>query len=188
MAEHLPADAGVSELTATTEVPGGAGHHAEPSALGLGPSAWVALSMTVVILVALYFKVPRMITGMLDKRIDGIRHMLDEAAVLRKEAEALKAEYEKKVADATRLAAEFKVSAEHEAKMIIEKARVDAAELVARREKMAEEKIAAAERAAIDDLRAKAAEAASVAARGLIREKHTAEADKALVDQAIAGI
>jgi len=166
----------------------GAGH-AEPLALGLASASWiVAASMTVLIIVALYLKVPKMITGMLDKKIDGIRHMLDEAAQLRKEAEALKAEYEKKVADATKLAAEFRTAAEHEAQMIIDKAKADAADLVARREKMAEEKIAAAERSAVEELRARAAEAAASAAKGLIRKNHTAQADKSLVDQAIAGM
>jgi len=166
-----------------------AGGHAEPLALGFASASWiVAASMTVLILVMLYLKIPRFISSMLDKKIDGIKHMLDEAATLRKEAEALKAEYEKKVADATKLAAEFRTAAEHEAQMIIDKAKADATDLVARREKMAEDKIASAERAAIDELRAKAAGAASAAARGLIQKNHTAQADKALVDQAIAGI
>ena len=165
------------------------GEHAQPVALGLASASWiVAAAMAVLIIVALYLKVPKMVTGMLDKKIEGIRHMLDEAAQLRKEAEALKAEYEKKVADATRLAAEFRTAAEHEAQMIIDKAKADAADLVARREKMAEEKIAAAERSAIDELRARAADAATTAARGLIRQNHSAQADKALVDQAIAGM
>ena len=166
-----------------------AGGHAQPLALGLASASWiVAASMTVLILLGLYLKVPKMITGMLDQKISGIKHMLDEAATLRKEAEALKAEYEKKVADATKLAAEFRAAAEHEAQMIIDKARSDAADLVARREKMAEEKIAAAERSAVEELRARAAEAATAAAQGLIRQNHTAQADKALVDQAIAGM
>ena len=90
--------------------------------------------------------------------------------------------------DAAKLAEEFKTAAQHEAQMIIDKARVDAADLVARREKMAEDKIAAAERTAIAELRAKAAEAATVAARGLIKANHSAAADKTLVDQAISGI
>lgn len=183
MAEHAG-----HELTATTEAPGGAAHHAEPSALGLAPSAWVALSMTVLILVMLYLKVPKLIGSMLDGKIAGIKHMLDEASTLRKEAEALKAEYQQKIIDAEKLAVEFRAAAQHEAQMIIDKAKVDAADLVARREKMAEDKIAAAERGAIDELRAKAAQAATTAARGIIKQNHGAQADKALVDQAIAGI
>lgn len=185
MAEHVPA---AHELTATTEAHGGAAPHAEPSALGLTPMAWVSLSMTVLILVMLYLKIPKLIGSMLDTKIAGIKHMLDEAATLRKEAEALKVEYQQKIANAEKLAGEFRVAAEHEAQMIIDKAQADATALVARREKMAEDKIAAAERTAIADLRAKVAEAATSAARGLIQKNHSAQADKGLVDQAIAGI
>jgi F-type H+-transporting ATPase subunit b len=166
-----------------------AGEHAEPMAFGfVTPGMWVALAMTVLILVAIWMKVPGLVASMLDSKIAGIKHMLDEAATLRKEAEALKAEYQQKIADAEKLAAEFKTAAEHEAQMIIAKAETDAIALVARREKMAEEKIAAAERTAIAELRTKAAAAAATAARGLIAQNHTAQADKTLVDQAIAGI
>jgi F-type H+-transporting ATPase subunit b len=176
------------DLNLLAEAAHGAAEHAEASALGLGPGGWVALSMIALIAIMLYLKVPALVASMLDKKIEGIRKMLDEAATLRSEAEALKAEYERKVANATKHAEELRTAAEHEATLIVEKARTDAAALVARREKMAEDKIAAAERAAVADLRAKAAEAAAVAARGLIRENHSAAADKALVDQAISGI
>jgi F-type H+-transporting ATPase subunit b len=158
------------------------------TAWGLSPSGWVALSMIALILIMLWAKVPAIVASALDKKIEGIRHMLDEAATLRKEAEALKAEYEQKVANAAKLAEELKTVAEHEAAQIVEKAKTDAAALVVRRQKMAEDKIAAAERNAVADLRARAADAATLAARGLIAENHSAEADKALVDRAIAGI
>jgi F-type H+-transporting ATPase subunit b len=165
-----------------------AGEAHEATALGLPAGGWVALSMIALILIMLWAKVPAMVGSMLDKKIDGIRHMLDEAATLRKEAEALKAEYERKVANATKHAEDITALAEHEAKAIIEKAKVDAAALITRREKMAEDKIAAAERTAIADLRAKAAEVAAVAARDLIAQNHGPAADKALVDEAIGAI
>ena len=164
------------------------GEHAAVTALGISPSGWVALSMIALVLIMLWAKVPALVASMLDKKIEGIKHMLDEAATLRREAEALKAEYEKKIADAAKLAEEMKTVAEHEAAQIVEKAKTDAAALVARRQRMAEDKIAAAERAAVADLRARAADAATSAAHALIAENHTAAADKALVDQAIAGI
>jgi len=167
----------------------GGGHAPGPLALGIAPPvAIVAAAMTVLILLALYLGVPKLLGSMLDKKITGIKHMLDEASSLRKEAEALKSEYEAKIAGAEKLAAEFKTAAEHEAQMIIDKAQADATALVARREKMAEDKIAAAERTAIAELRAKTAEAASAAARRLIKDNHNAQADRVLVDQAISGI
>jgi F-type H+-transporting ATPase subunit b len=166
-----------------------AGHEAaEASAWGFDPGGWVALAMVAVFLIMLRMKVPALIAGALDKQIAGIRQQLDEAANLRKEAEALKAEYEAKMKASDDEATALKAAASREADEIIKQAKVDATALISRREKMAEEKIGAAERRTIDELRAKAAELATVAARGLIAKNHTAAADKALVDEAIAGL
>ena len=138
--------------------------------------------------VMLYMKVPSLVAGALDKKIEGIKAMLTEAEELRKEAEALKAEYEKKLKSADQHAADVKAAAEEEAKSIVAKAKDDASALIKRREKMAEDKIAAAERAAVDELRARAASAAAAAAKALIAGKHDAEADRKLVDQSISDI
>ena len=162
--------------------------HAEPVALGLNPVAWVALSMTVLILVAIWKKVPGMITGGLDSSIAEIRKQLDEAKALRAEAEALRKEYADKIAGAEKDAAAMIEHAKSEADAIVAKAEADTKVLIKRREKMAEDKIAAAERGAIAELRTKAANAAAAAARQLIAANHNAKADKALVDEAIGGI
>jgi F-type H+-transporting ATPase subunit b len=159
----------------------GAVEHAEPHAFGLNPMAWVALSMLVLILIALYLKVPGMLTSGLDASIAEIKKQLDEAKSLRAEAEALRQEY------ATKIAAMFD-HARHEAEAIIAKAEADTTTTIGRREKMAADKIAAAERGAVDELRARAARAATTAAGQLIAAKHGAAADKALVDEAIGAI
>lgn len=166
------------------------GEHAEePVALGfLNAGGMWALAMLVVIAIMLKAGVPKIVAAALDKKIEGIRQLLDEAAKLRKEAEALKAEYEGKLADAARHAEAITQTATEEAQHILAKAKDDATALVARRKKMAENKIAAAERNAVAELRAKAAQAATQAARGLIADQHSAAADKALVDEAIAGL
>ena len=167
----------------------GAAHEAaEPSALGLSPGAWVALSMTVLIVVALLLKVPAMLTGMLDAGISDIKRQLDEAKQLRAEAEALRQEYATKIAGAEKDAAAMLAHAKTEAEAIIAKAEADTTVVIARREQMASDKIAAAERSAVSELRAKAADAATAAARGLISANHKAKSDKALIDEAIAGI
>jgi len=162
--------------------------HAGPNLMGMGPVFLVAAAMAVLILIALFLKVPKAITGGLDKGIAEIRHQLDEAKALRAEAEALRKEYADKIANAEREVAEMLAHAKHEAEAIVAKAEVDTTDLIARREKMASEKIAAAELAAVQDLRNKAAAAAAVAAGTLIRKGHDAAADKGLVDQAIAGL
>jgi F-type H+-transporting ATPase subunit b len=162
---------------------------AEPVAFGfMGPGVWVALSMTVLIGVMLWQKVPGIITGSLDKSIAEIKKQLGEAKTLRAEAEALRKEYADKIAGAEKDAAAMLDHARHEADAIVAKAEADTTAVIARREKMAEDKIASAERAAIADLRAKAASAAAVAATGLIRQNYSADADRSQVDQAISVI
>ena len=185
-AEHA-AEAG-EHLVATVEDHAGETNHTEPSSLGLAPGGWVGLSMLVFLLILIWKKVPSLITSMLDNKIAGIRQMLDEAATLRKEAEALKTEFEQKLVSAARDAEEITAAAHDEAKHILEKAEKDAADLVVRRERMAEEKIAAAELAAIADLRKTAANTAAKAALDLIRKNHSVKADAALVDEAISSI
>lgn len=175
-------------LLAHAAAEAGAEHHVEPVALGLNPVAWVALSMLVLIAVALYLKVPGMLTSGLDASIADIRKQLDEAKHLRAEAEALRKEYADKIANATKDAAAMLEHAKHEAEAIVAKAEADTTTVISRREKMAADKIAAAERGAIEELRATAARAAASAAGTLIAAKHSADADKGLVDQAIAGI
>jgi len=169
---------------------GGVGHGnaPDPAALGLDGTAWVSLAMAVFIAILVWKKVPGLITRGLDGQIAAIRARLDEAKALRTEAEQLRDEYARKIANAEKDAAAIVENARGEAQALVAKAETDAAELVARRTRMAEDKIAAAERQAVADIRAKAAEAAAAAAARLIAERHDAAADRALVDRTIAGI
>lgn len=166
----------------------GPANHPDPSALGLDGTGWVSLAMAVFLLIVLLRGGWGMVTRLLDGQIAGIRRQLDEAKALRAEAEALRDEYARKVADAEATAAEMTRHAEAESAAIVEQARADADELVARRGKMAEDKIAAAERAALAEVRAKAAAAAAAAAGSLIAQRHGIEADRALVSRTIVGL
>jgi F-type H+-transporting ATPase subunit b len=179
----------MAEVHASTAVADHApAEHAEPTFLGFNPGGWVAIAMIAVILIMIWKKVPGAIAGALDKKIAAIRAQLAEAEALRKEAEALKAEYAKKAAEAESDAAAMVERAKHEAEGLIEKARKDADALVERRSRMAEEKIAAEERAAIQQLRAAAADAATRAAARLIADNVDSSTDAALVDSAIKGL
>ena len=179
MAEH-PVTA------ASTEAHPPAEHHEAPSAFGLEAPGWIALAMIVVIGILIWKRVPALIAAALDKKIATIRAQLDEAAQLRAEAEALKAEYEARAEQAGAEAATMIERARAEADGIVLQAETDAAALVERRTRMAEDKIAAAERAAIDEVRARAARAAAAAAAALIGDKLDAATDKPMVDAAIA--
>ncbi|WP_246166318.1 F0F1 ATP synthase subunit B [Sphingomonas sinipercae] len=171
--------------TTHTEVDAGAEHHVDPKALGFDATMLVALAMVVVIALMVWKKVPAAIGRSLDSKIEGIRSQLAEAQALRKEAEALKAEYEARAQAAEGEAAAMIERAHSEAAGIVAKAQTDAEALVVRRTRMAEEKIAAEERTAIQQLRTAAADAASKAAARLISEQLDAKADAALVDASI---
>lgn len=179
-------DDAVPETHATTEAHGGEAHEVVPAALGMDATMWVALAMLLVIALAIWKKVPAMVGGMLDGQIAGIKAQLDQATNLRKEAEAIKAEYEAKAKAAAADAEAMKANAVEEAKLIVAKAKSDATALIERRGKAAEDKIAAAERAAIADVRAKAASAAAAAAAQLIAAHHDAKVDASLVDATIS--
>ena len=177
----------MAEPAAHTEVP--AEQHEVPAAFGVVTApAVVALCVLLVIIFMIWKKVPAAIGRSLDKKIEAIREQLAEAESLRKDAEALKAEYQAKATAADKEAADLVERAKHEAEAIVAKAADDANALVERRKAMAEAKIAAEERSAIDELRAAAAKAATAAAAKLIAERSDAKSDKSLVDQAIKGL
>jgi F-type H+-transporting ATPase subunit b len=160
----------------------------EPTFLGLNPGGWVALAMLTVFAILIWKKVPGAIGRALDSKIALIRDQLAEAEALRKEAEALKGEYEAKAASADKDREALLERAKHEADEIVAKAKTDAEALIGRRTRMAEDKIATEERAAVEQLRATAADAAANAAARLIAERHDAGTDAKLVDQAIKEI
>jgi F-type H+-transporting ATPase subunit b len=174
-----------TQIKTGTEVPT---HEAEPSAFGLTAPGWIALAMIVVIAILLRGNLHRIIAGALDGKIKLIRDQLAEAEALRKEAEALKAEYEKKSKSAEKDREALLERAKHEAEVIVAKAKTDAEALIERRTRMAQDKIAAEERTAIEQLRATAADAAAKATARLIAERHDAGTDARLVDQAIKEI
>lgn len=164
------------------------GEH-EATLLGLGPEGWVYAGITIFFVIAIFgAKAHRKVLAALDAQIAETRRELDEAQAIRAEAEALLASARRQQDESAKEAAEILKHASHEAEAIVAKAKADTAELVARREKMAQDKIGAAERSAVEQLRSKVAQAASLAARELISGRHTAKADKALVDEAIADL
>ena len=185
---HVRAPAGDGAESGQVEHVGAPEHHPLPTALGLDAPQWIALAMVVVFAILIWKRVPALIGRALDSKIAAIRAQLDEAAQLRAEAEAIRAEYETKAARADAEAATVLERARAEAEGIVRQAESDASALVERRTRMAEDKIAAAERAAVDEVRAKAARAAAAAAESLIRDKLDAGADKALVDRTIEGL
>ncbi|MDY7097952.1 MAG: hypothetical protein SXU28_07430 [Pseudomonadota bacterium] len=160
----------------------------EKGALFLDDYGWVALAMAVLIAIIIWKKVPGMLMGGLDAKIEEIKQQLEEAKSLRAEAETLRDEYAAKIASAEQDAEKMMEGARSEADAILAKAEADSEAMVARRQRMAEDKIAAAERDAVNEVRERAAQAATVASRKLISESHTKAADSKLADEVISSL
>ena len=160
----------------------------EPAALGLDSYQWVSIAMLVLVGIFIWKKVPGLITGGLDSKIQEIKDQLDEAKNLRAEAEALRDEYATKIKDAEKHAEYMLANAERDSDAILKKAEADGKLMVERRKRMAEDKIATAEREAVAEVKSVAVNAAAAAARTLIADRHDAEADKKLANEMISSI
>jgi F-type H+-transporting ATPase subunit b len=106
----------------------------------------------------------------LDARGRRIAKDLDDAARLRKEAEALLAEYKQKRIDAEKEAAGIIAQAKSDAEEYAAETRRKLSEMLERRARQAEQKIAQAEASAIKDVRNAATEMAIAAAQTLVAE------------------
>ena len=148
----------------------------------------VLLAFIVFIGVLLYFKVPAMIAGLLDKRADTIRAELEEAKALREEAQTLLASYERKQKEVQAQAERIVEAARDEAVKAAEQAKADIKASVVRRLAAAEDQIASAEAAAVREIRDRAVNVAVGAARDLLAAQMTATEANKLIDDAIATV
>ena len=152
------------------------------------PDFWVLISFLMFIGLLVYFKVPGMIVGLLDKRAADIAAELDEARRLREEAQQLLASYQRKQRDAMKEAEDIVAQAKVEAENLAKEIRANMELQVERRTNLAEDKIAQAESQALSEVRATAAEVAIGAARNVIADKVTAAEDEKLVERSIADL
>ncbi len=146
----------------------------------------VLLAFLVFIGVLVYFKVPAMIAGLLDKRAETIKAELAEARALRDEAQILLASYERKQRDVQAQADRIVAAAKDEAAKAAVEAKAEIAASMARRLKAAEEQIASAQAGAIRDIRNQAITVAVGAAQDMISAQMTAAKGNTLIDEAIA--
>ncbi|MZR12379.1 F0F1 ATP synthase subunit B [Maritimibacter sp. DP07] len=148
----------------------------------------VLLAFILFVLVLIYFKVPGMITGMLDRRAEGIKAELDEARALREEAQSILASYERKQKEVSEQADDIVAHAKTEAAEAAERAKEDLKESIARRLAAADEQIKSAEAAAVKEVRDTAIAAAVGAARDVIAKKMTAAEGNKLIEDAISDV
>ena len=148
----------------------------------------VLIAFVIFIGVLVYFKVPGMLTGMLDKRAAKIQQDLDEARRLREEAKALVASYDRKLKEARDQVERIVANAQTDAKAAAEAAKADLARSIARKLQAAEEQIAAAEGSAIREVRERAIAVAIAAAGDVLAKQTTGESAAALIDASIAEV
>ena len=148
----------------------------------------VSLAFLIFIGILVYFKVPGLVGGMLDKRAVGIKAELDEAKALREEAQSLLATYERKQKEVQEQADRIVAAAKEEATNAATAAKADIATSITRRLAAATDQIASAEASAIKDVRDQAIAVAVGAAKDVIAAQMDAKSAGALIDDSIATV
>ena len=148
----------------------------------------VTIAFVIFIGILLYFKVPGLVGGMLDKRADNIKAELDEAKALRDEAQALLASYERKQKEVQEQAARIVSAAKEEATNAAAAAKDDIAKSITRRLAAAEEQIASAQDSAVKEVRDQAIAVAVAVAKDVMAKQMDAKAAGDLIDDSIATV
>ncbi len=148
----------------------------------------VTIAFLLFIAVLLKFKVPGLLTGLLDKRAEGISNDLAAAKALHEDAKALLASYDKKRKEMQEQAAGIVEAAKREAMAAAEQAKLDLKASIARRLRSAEEQIASAEAAAVRAVRDQAVTVAVAAAGDMIAKQMTAAERGKLIDASIGEV
>jgi len=148
----------------------------------------VLLGFLLFIGILVYFRVPQLIGGLLDKRAEGIRADLEEARRLREEAQEVYASYERRQRDVKTQADEIVANAKREAIAQADKAKADLAASIQRRLKAAEDQIASAENEAVRAVRNSAVQTAIAAASEVLRQQGVMSDRSAGIDAAIGEV
>ena len=148
----------------------------------------VLLSFLLFVAILFYFKVPKLLGGMLDKRSAGIQVEIDEARSLRDEAQSLLASYERKQKEAMEQAERILETAKADASAAAEQAKIDLKDSVARRMAAAEERISTAKASAEKEVRDAAIKVAIAAASEVIAKQLTSAESNKLIDAGILEI
>lgn len=152
------------------------------------PEFWVAVSFFAFLAVLAYFKVPGLIAKALDDRADAIRKELDEARNLRKEAQAILDDYQKRYGRVAEETEAIVKQARREAESLQAETRKSLADQLDRRTKAAEEKIKSAQAQALAEIRSAAVDKAIAAAERIVSAKLGGQSANALIDRSIADV
>lgn len=148
----------------------------------------VGIAFIVFIGALIYFGVPKIIGKMLDDRAQGIKNNLDEARLLREEAQALLQSYEAKAREVTAQSARIVEGARAEAQSAAVQAKADLAKAIERKLVAASEQIESAVKAAEAAVRDRAISVSVAVAADLLKSQMTAEQAAASIDASIAQV
>ena len=148
----------------------------------------VVLAFLLFVGVLIYYKVPGLLTGLLDKRAEGIQGEFDEAKALREEAQTILASYERKSREVEAQAQKIIDRAKVEAEEAADAARAALAASIERRLQAAEDQIVSAQASAVRDVRDRAIEVAVAAAAEVLAGSITAAEANALIEASITEV
>ena len=145
----------------------------------------VLIAFLIFVGILVYFKVPGMLTGMLDNRATKIREDLETARRLHEEAKALVASYDRKLKEAREQVERIVAGAQADAQAAADAAKAELAASIARKLQAAEEQIAAAEASAVREVRERAVAVAVSVAGDLLSQNLAASGAGSLIDSSI---
>ncbi|WP_304616146.1 F0F1 ATP synthase subunit B [Paracoccus sp. (in: a-proteobacteria)] len=148
----------------------------------------VLIAFLVFVGILVYYKVPALLGGMLDKRAETIRKELEEARRLREEAQEIYASYERRAREVKTQADQIVANAKREAEAQAAKAKDDLARSIERRLQAAQDQIASAEADAVRAVRNRAVAASVAAAAELLQAQVRAGNRSAGIDDAIEDV
>ncbi|MDE3079779.1 MAG: ATP F0F1 synthase subunit B, partial [Paracoccaceae bacterium] len=144
------------------------------------PPFVVVIAFLIFLGIVVKAKVPGMVGKALDTRADQIRKDLEEARLIREEAQMILASYERKQKEVQAQADRIVAQAKSEAQTAADQAKADLKASIARRLAAAEEQIASAEQAAMREVRDRAITVAVAAAGDLLTKQMNAKSANAL--------
>jgi F-type H+-transporting ATPase subunit b len=151
------------------------------------PEFWLSLALLAIIGFGLWKGLKPMLAG-LDRRAERIGKAIAEAELLREEAEKMLADYKRRQREALGEAEHIVEHARREVDRIAEQAARDLEQQIKRREELALAKIAQSEQAAVAAVRGKAVDLAIAASAEVLKNQLDAKTSAELIDRSLAEV
>ena len=139
------------------------------------PASWTLVAFIIFVGIAIYLKVPSLVTKLLDEQIEKVKKELSDAIDLKEEANSLLAEYQRKKEAAEQEAIAIIGAAKERAKAYENSALIKSNEIIKRQEAQSIEKINQAEIQAISRISKTIIEQSIDSAEKLVSEKISSE-------------